>query len=127
MLDPRLVVLDEPSMGLDPKTRKTVFQTVRQMNEAGRTILLVEQNARAGLRLSSHGIVLENGQVRLSGTGQRGPRAPRDRGALPRRRGGAGRSVAKWRHRRGRGPAMTRSLPVMQPIAYLFRPEVLVR
>lgn len=70
MLDPRLVVLDEPSMGLDPKTRKTVFQTVRQMNEAGRTILLVEQNARAALRLSSHGIVLENGQVRLQGTGR---------------------------------------------------------
>ena len=70
MLDPGLVVLDEPSMGLDPEDRKTVFQTVRQMNEAGRTILLVEQNARAALRLSSHGIVLENGQVRLQGTGR---------------------------------------------------------
>jgi len=69
MLDPALVVLDEPSMGLDPRTSKTVFRTVRQMNETGRTILLVEQNARAGLRLSSHGIVLENGQVRLQGTG----------------------------------------------------------
>jgi branched-chain amino acid transport system ATP-binding protein len=70
MLDPSLVVLDEPSMGLDPRTSKTVFNTVRQMNETGRTILLVEQNARAGLRLSSHGIVLENGQVRLYGTGR---------------------------------------------------------
>jgi ABC-type branched-subunit amino acid transport system ATPase component len=70
MLDPLLVVLDEPSMGLDPRTSKTVFQTVRQMNASGRTILLVEQNARAGLRLSSHGIVLENGQVRLHGTGR---------------------------------------------------------
>ena len=70
MLDPVLVVLDEPSMGLDPRTSKTVFRTVRQMNETGRTILLVEQNARAGLRLSSHGIVLENGQVRLRGTGR---------------------------------------------------------
>jgi ABC-type branched-subunit amino acid transport system ATPase component len=70
MLGPQLVVLDEPSMGLDPKTSKIVFQTVRQMNETGRTILLVEQNARAGLRLSSHGIVLENGQVRLQGTGR---------------------------------------------------------
>jgi ABC-type branched-subunit amino acid transport system ATPase component len=69
MLDPLLVVLDEPSMGLDPRTSKTVFETVRQMNRAGRTILLVEQNARAGLRLSSHGVVLENGQVRLRGTG----------------------------------------------------------
>lgn len=70
MLDPQLVVLDEPSMGLDPRTSRTVLRTVRQMNEAGRTILLVEQNARAGLRLSSHGVVLENGQVRLRGTGR---------------------------------------------------------
>jgi ABC-type branched-subunit amino acid transport system ATPase component len=70
MLDPLLIVLDEPSMGLDPRTSKTVFQTVRQMNSSGRTILLVEQNARAGLRLSSHGIVLENGRARLRGTGR---------------------------------------------------------
>jgi ABC-type branched-subunit amino acid transport system ATPase component len=70
MLDPLLVVLDEPSMGLDPRTSRTVFQTVRQMNSSGRTILLVEQNARAGLRMSSQGVVLENGQVRLHGTGR---------------------------------------------------------
>jgi branched-chain amino acid transport system ATP-binding protein len=70
MLDPSLVVLDEPSMGLDPSTRRAVFQTIKEMNQQGRTILLVEQNARAGLRLSSHGVVLENGLVRLSGTGR---------------------------------------------------------
>ncbi|MGH9064495.1 MAG: ABC transporter ATP-binding protein [Acidimicrobiales bacterium] len=70
MLDPALVVLDEPSMGLDPRTVKRVFETIRLMNRQGRTILLVEQNARAGLRLSTHGVVLENGMVRLSGTGQ---------------------------------------------------------
>ncbi|MGH7643163.1 MAG: ABC transporter ATP-binding protein [Candidatus Dormibacteria bacterium] len=69
MLDPALVILDEPSMGLDPKTRRTVFDSIRLMHDQGRTILLVEQNARAGLRLSSQGIVLENGVVRLSGTG----------------------------------------------------------
>jgi ABC-type branched-subunit amino acid transport system ATPase component len=69
MLDPSLIVLDEPSMGLDPHTRRAVFATIRLMNEQGRTILLVEQNARAGLRLSSHGVVLENGAVRLAGTG----------------------------------------------------------
>jgi ABC-type branched-subunit amino acid transport system ATPase component len=70
MLDPTLVILDEPSMGLSPKVLKSVFDAVRMMNQQGKTVLLVEQNARAGLRLSSHGVVLENGQVRLAGTGR---------------------------------------------------------
>lgn len=70
MLEPELVVLDEPSMGLDPKTLRAMFDTVKLMNEMGRTVLLVEQNARQALKLSHHGVVLENGQVRLSGTGE---------------------------------------------------------
>jgi branched-chain amino acid transport system ATP-binding protein len=70
MLDPSLIVLDEPSIGLDPPTRRTVFRMIRRLNQQGRTILLVEQNARAGLKLSARGLVLENGKVRLTGTGQ---------------------------------------------------------
>jgi branched-chain amino acid transport system ATP-binding protein len=70
MLDPTLIVLDEPSMGLDPQTREIVFEMVEVMHRQGKTILLVEQNARAGLKLSSHGVVLENGMVRLTGSGR---------------------------------------------------------
>jgi branched-chain amino acid transport system ATP-binding protein len=70
MLDPELIVLDEPSMGLDPQIRQVVFDMIETMHGQGKTILLVEQNARAGLQLSSHGVVLENGMVRLTGAGR---------------------------------------------------------
>jgi ABC-type branched-subunit amino acid transport system ATPase component len=68
MLEPSLVLLDEPSMGLDPLTLRQVFETIRTMHTAGRTILLVEQNVRAGLGLATQGVVMESGQVRLQGT-----------------------------------------------------------
>ncbi|HUZ21433.1 MAG TPA: ABC transporter ATP-binding protein [Acidimicrobiales bacterium] len=69
MLDPELVLLDEPSMGLDPKAMAAVFETIIEMNRRGKTILLVEQNAKAALRISSQGVVLESGTVRLTGSG----------------------------------------------------------
>jgi branched-chain amino acid transport system ATP-binding protein len=71
MLEPRLILLDEPTMGLDPKARHTIFDLVRELNEEGRTVLLVEQNARAGLAIADYGAVLDGGRVALSGPGPR--------------------------------------------------------
>jgi branched-chain amino acid transport system ATP-binding protein len=69
MLEPRLILLDEPTMGLDPKARHVLFELVRELNDEGRTVLLVEQNARAGLAMAKHGAVLDGGRVALTGSG----------------------------------------------------------
>jgi branched-chain amino acid transport system ATP-binding protein len=68
MLDPRVILLDESSMGLDPKTFKQVIETVKVMQSSGRTVVLVEQNARTELSLANNSVVLESGCVRLTGS-----------------------------------------------------------
>jgi branched-chain amino acid transport system ATP-binding protein len=71
MLEPQLLMIDEPSMGLDPKARKLVFEMIQRVNRMGSTVLLVEQNARSGLKIATHGVVMEGGRVRLEGPGPR--------------------------------------------------------
>lgn len=70
MLEPPLLMLDEPSLGLAPKTMETLFNTIKDLNDTGLTILMVEQNARQGLAASHRGYVLELGKERFEGTAQ---------------------------------------------------------
>jgi len=70
MSRPKLLMLDEPSMGLSPLMMKKIMQTVRTLQSQGTTILLVEQNAQAALKLADKGYVLEVGKIVLEGTGK---------------------------------------------------------
>ncbi|MGD9946369.1 MAG: ABC transporter ATP-binding protein [Burkholderiaceae bacterium] len=67
---PRLIMFDEPSLGLAPAIVNEVLNTIRQLNESGITILLVEQNVAASLRLADRAYVLENGSIVLEGSGE---------------------------------------------------------
>ncbi len=68
MSEPELLLLDEPSLGLAPVLVKTIFETIKQIKEEGTTILLVEQNAKAALKLADRGYVLEVGKIVMEGT-----------------------------------------------------------
>jgi branched-chain amino acid transport system ATP-binding protein len=67
MLEPKVLLIDEPSIGLAPKARNNVFTTLASLSGGGWTILLVEQNARSGLAIAQHGAVLDGGVVKHTG------------------------------------------------------------
>ena len=66
---PRLLLMDEPSLGLAPRLVTGIFHTLRQLRDEGKTILLVEQNARQALQVADHAYVMERGRIVLAGTG----------------------------------------------------------
>jgi branched-chain amino acid transport system ATP-binding protein len=70
MANPRVLLLDEPSMGLAPVLVDSIFDTIRELHAEGTTILLVEQNARMALQVASRGYVLQSGVIVLSDTAE---------------------------------------------------------
>ncbi len=70
MQDPRVMLVDEPSVGLAPQMVDTILEKIQDINGEGTTVLIVEQNARKALRISDRGYVLEMGRARFTGTGQ---------------------------------------------------------
>ena len=88
MAEPRILVLDEPSLGLAPVLVTEIFHLVAGLRSEGRAILLSEQNARLSLAIADRGYVIENGRVTLVGTGNELPAQFGDRCALPRSRQG---------------------------------------
>lgn len=70
MSRPKLLMMDEPSLGLAPLIVKMIFEIIRQINAEGTTVLLVEQNAKAALEIADYGYVLETGRITLQGKGR---------------------------------------------------------
>ena len=79
----RMLLLDEPSMGLAPVLVREIFRVLAEINQAGATILLVEQNANMALRTAHRGYVLETGAIALSGTGSGTARESQGEGSVP--------------------------------------------
>ena len=70
MVEPKLLLLDEPSMGLAPFLVQEIMRTIKRLNDEGVTIMLVEQNAKAALKLAHYGYVLETGKIVIEGDGR---------------------------------------------------------
>ncbi|MDR0841642.1 MAG: ABC transporter ATP-binding protein [Christensenellaceae bacterium] len=70
MAKPRLIMMDEPSLGLAPLVVKDIFSIIRRIHDEGVTVLLIEQNANAALKIANRGYVMETGRVTLTGTGE---------------------------------------------------------
>jgi branched-chain amino acid transport system ATP-binding protein len=77
MSTPRLLLLDEPSLGLAPRVVRDIFEVIGRLRATGVTLLIVEQNARAALEVADYGYVLETGEIALEGTAQQLARDPR--------------------------------------------------
>ena len=69
MMDPQLIMLDEPSLGLAPIVVEEIFELITRIRDAGKTVLLIEQNASVALQIADRGYVLETGRISLTGTG----------------------------------------------------------
>ncbi|HOQ13375.1 MAG TPA: ATP-binding cassette domain-containing protein, partial [Spirochaetota bacterium] len=69
MANPKLLMLDEPSLGLAPLIVKNIFEIIQTINKSGVTVLLIEQNAKAALEIADYGYVLETGNIVLKGSG----------------------------------------------------------
>ena len=81
MAEPKLLLLDEPSMGLSPMMVDTIFDVIRSLSKKGMTILLVEQNARLALQMADRAYVMESGLISFTGKGEALLRDPRVRTA----------------------------------------------
>jgi branched-chain amino acid transport system ATP-binding protein len=72
LADPQMILMDEPSLGLSPKLTKEIFEIIRMINrDSGRSILLVEQNARIALQTADFGYIMENGRIVMQDTCER--------------------------------------------------------
>ena len=70
MMDPEIIMFDEPSLGLAPILIEAIFETITHIRDLGKTILLIEQNAAMALTIADRGYVMENGRIALSGSGK---------------------------------------------------------